>query len=221
MKQSATQTSVTTLSLLVMLILGGLYVVSPAEEADPVFTSLYVQGDNVNVRADADGKSAVLKRMNTGENCDIVERGKVETIGGKQDFWYRIKLYDVKASKTGWVFGAFTSLRQGGRIKLVMVFDGCRADSNNFSHKLFRDQSGKQWDFSDTGHNFGEYELCAEGKNIEGNPTEVGKKEYVGKKFEVSVNNLTFRPSCLWSPEECSKLKAESRPSVIFLRMIK
>ncbi|MBN1532473.1 MAG: SH3 domain-containing protein [Spirochaetes bacterium] len=222
MKPSAKGIAIVSLSFFSIVLLGGLCMVSLAQEADPVLKNLDIQGNSVNVRANADVKTAVVKRMNTGDVAEVIEKGKEETIGGKRDYWYRIKFYDGSASKTGWVFGAFTSLKQEGRKRLTMVFEGCTADSNNFSHKLFRELSGKKWDFSDTGHNFGAYELCIAAVDKDGNPSEAGAKEYVGKRFEVVLNDLLVTPSCMWEPEVCKReMKAYTRPSVIYLRLIK
>jgi hypothetical protein len=213
--------AVSALSVLSIILLSGLYMASRAQDADPVFKRLDIQGYNVNIRAEADAKSAVLEKANYREAFQVIERGKAEAIGGKEDYWYKVQLLhvDPNAPKSGWIFGAFTSLRQEGRKKLVMTFEGCTSDYNGFVHRHFKEQSGKKWDIYDQGHNFIDYELCA---TIKGSDNQEGDKRYVGKRFEVVMNDIIDPPFCKKSPEECGKMsKAYSKPKVIFLRLVK
>ncbi|MBK9450341.1 MAG: SH3 domain-containing protein [Bacteroidetes bacterium] len=68
---------------------------------------LMIAGENVNVRSAPDVKSEnKIFQLNTGDVCKILERGEMDEIGGKLDYWYKIS---SPAGKTGWVFGTFTS----------------------------------------------------------------------------------------------------------------
>jgi len=49
----------------------------------------------------------VLFQLNKGDVCTLLEKGKLEKIGDKTDYWYKINYNKM----TGWVFGAFTSLK--------------------------------------------------------------------------------------------------------------
>lgn len=66
---------------------------------------LMIMGDDVNVRSTPAVGENKLFKLNSGQVCDILEKGNQETVGGKTDHWYRIS----SGGKTGWVFGTFTS----------------------------------------------------------------------------------------------------------------
>jgi uncharacterized protein YgiM (DUF1202 family) len=67
---------------------------------------LMITGDNVNVRSEPDSKADnKVFQLNTGDVCKILERGEMDEIGGKLDYWYRISA----KGQNGWVFGVFTS----------------------------------------------------------------------------------------------------------------
>ncbi len=68
-----------------------------------------IEGDDIWVRSQpTDGE--VLMKLNNGTKCELLQKGKQETINGVTDFWYQIK-YD---EKTGWVFGSQTNLKNVG-----------------------------------------------------------------------------------------------------------
>lgn len=67
---------------------------------------LMIQGENVNVRSAPDVKQEnKVFQLNTGDVCRILERGEMDEIGGKLDYWYKISA----KGQSGWVFGTFTS----------------------------------------------------------------------------------------------------------------
>lgn len=67
---------------------------------------LMIQGESVNVRSSAEvTPDNKVFQLNSGDICSILERGEMEEIGGKLDYWYKISFN----GKTGWVFGTFTS----------------------------------------------------------------------------------------------------------------
>jgi uncharacterized protein YgiM (DUF1202 family) len=67
---------------------------------------LMVTGDNVNVRSAPDVKQDnKVFQLGSGDICKIIERGEMDEIGGKLDYWYKISA----KSQTGWIFGTFTS----------------------------------------------------------------------------------------------------------------
>lgn len=69
-----------------------------------------ITGTNVNIREQPNTNAAVLFQVNPIDQLTLLEKGNVETIGGKTDHWYRVK---TQNQKEGWVFGTFTSLKQG------------------------------------------------------------------------------------------------------------
>lgn len=66
---------------------------------------LMITGDNVNVRSEPKLGENKLFQLSSGVVCTILERGLMEEVGGKSDYWYRVSA----DGKSGWVFGTFTS----------------------------------------------------------------------------------------------------------------
>ncbi len=50
----------------------------------------------------------IIQGLANGQVCKLIKKGKQETMGGKTDYWYEV---NADGSK-GWVFGAYTSLKQ-------------------------------------------------------------------------------------------------------------
>lgn len=69
---------------------------------------LVIIGTNVNLRVEPNLKAVRIRQLKTNDTCEIIEKGKQETIDGTTDFWYKIK----HKTKEGWIFGAFTSIKQ-------------------------------------------------------------------------------------------------------------
>lgn len=76
------------------------------EDAKPKF--LVINGTNVNLRVEPNLKAIRIRQLKTNDTCEILEKGKQETIDGTTDFWYKIR----HKTKEGWIFGAFTSIKQ-------------------------------------------------------------------------------------------------------------
>ncbi len=68
-----------------------------------------IVGNKVNVRESPNTGAKVLFQLEMRDVCDLLEKGSKEKIGDKMDYWYKISINN----KTGWVFGAFTSVAQG------------------------------------------------------------------------------------------------------------
>jgi SH3-like domain-containing protein len=68
---------------------------------------LVIQGSNVNMRVDPSTNAVRIKQLKTGDTCEIVEKGKKDTVNDVVDFWYKIK----RKTKEGWIFGEFTSIK--------------------------------------------------------------------------------------------------------------
>ncbi len=67
---------------------------------------LIIEGENIWIRSKPSNGKVIMK-LNTGDKCKILEKGKQETIMGVTDFWYKIEFN----GKTGWVFGSQTSMK--------------------------------------------------------------------------------------------------------------
>ena len=69
--------------------------------------TLVIQGSNINLRVAPKLDAVRIKQLKTGDTCEVLEKGKKQTIDDKTDYWYRIRF----KSKEGWIFGAFTSIK--------------------------------------------------------------------------------------------------------------
>jgi len=77
------------------------------EVSENTETYLTIVGKDIWVReTPTDGE--VVMKLNDGDKCKILEKGKQETIKGTSDNWYKIE-FD---GKQGWVFGSQTSVKQ-------------------------------------------------------------------------------------------------------------
>jgi len=65
-----------------------------------------ITGKNIWVRSEPSTGEVVMK-LNDGDTCRLLEKGKREIVKGIEDNWYKIKFHD----KAGWVFGSQTSFR--------------------------------------------------------------------------------------------------------------
>jgi len=66
---------------------------------------LTIQGKDIWIR-DLPATGKVVLKLNEGDNCKIIEKGKLEMIKGRPDYWYKI----VYNQTEGWVFGSQTNL---------------------------------------------------------------------------------------------------------------
>lgn len=69
--------------------------------------NLEIIGKNIWIRSEPT-TGAVIMKLNTGNKCKLIEKGKQETIKDNTDFWYKISFND----KIGWVFGTQTNIKQ-------------------------------------------------------------------------------------------------------------
>ncbi|NTW33006.1 MAG: SH3 domain-containing protein [Bacteroidetes bacterium] len=76
-----------------------------AEKSFPKY--LVIHGTNVNLRVSPDLKAVRIRQLKTNDTCEIIEKGKKETIDEKTDYWYKIK----HKTKEGWIYGAFTNIK--------------------------------------------------------------------------------------------------------------
>ncbi len=79
--------------------------VKKIEEQFPKY--LVIQGTNVNMRTAPKLDAVIIKQLKTNDTCEVLEKGKKQTVTDKIDYWYKIKF----RNKEGWVFGAFTSIK--------------------------------------------------------------------------------------------------------------
>ena len=70
--------------------------------------SLVIQGTNINMRVTPKLDAVIIKQLKTNDTCEVLEKGIKQTVSDKTDYWYKIKF----KNKEGWIFGAFTSIKQ-------------------------------------------------------------------------------------------------------------
>ena len=75
------------------------------KEADKI-NYLTIIGDNIWVR-DFPSTGEVIMKLNSGDKCEVLERGKFEEIRNMYDYWYKIKCN----GKIGWVYGSQSNLK--------------------------------------------------------------------------------------------------------------
>lgn len=68
--------------------------------------TLSIVGENIWVRSSPSTGDVVMK-LNTGDKCEILEKGKFEEIRDMYDFWYKIRFN----GQVGWVYGSQTNLK--------------------------------------------------------------------------------------------------------------
>lgn len=78
------------------------------EETEKESDVLVIEGENIWVRNKPSTGEVVMK-LNNGDKCKIIEKGKKEQIRDMVDYWYKISYND----KEGWVFGSQTNLKTG------------------------------------------------------------------------------------------------------------
>ncbi len=66
---------------------------------------LIIHGKDIWVR-DVPTTGKVVTKLNEGDKCQIFEKGKLESIKGRPDYWYKIDFNNNQ----GWVFGSQTDL---------------------------------------------------------------------------------------------------------------
>jgi hypothetical protein len=73
------------------------------EEQKSVFLIIY--GKEIWIR-DIPSTGKVILKLNEGDECKILEKGKLEIIQGRPDYWYKIEFNKTE----GWVFGSQTDI---------------------------------------------------------------------------------------------------------------
>jgi hypothetical protein len=64
---------------------------------------LIIHGKDIWVR-DLPSTGKVVLKLNEGDKCKILEKGKMEILKGRPDYWYKIEFNKLE----GWVFGSQT-----------------------------------------------------------------------------------------------------------------
>jgi hypothetical protein len=71
-------------------------------------TELTIEGKDIWIRTEPIIGDVIFK-LNSGNECKIIEKGEKDQIIDRIDYWYKIDF----EGKTGWVFGAQTNIKTG------------------------------------------------------------------------------------------------------------
>lgn len=74
---------------------------------------LIIEGKDIWVR-EIPVTGEVIMKLNSGDTCDIIEKGEEVQLKDMLDYWYKIKFNDT----VGWVFGSQTNLKTGKVIEI-------------------------------------------------------------------------------------------------------
>ncbi len=69
-------------------------------------STLIIKGSKVNIRSNPSVLGNVFMQLNSGDICEIIEKGNLENVNGISDYWYKIRFN----GQIGWVYGNFTNL---------------------------------------------------------------------------------------------------------------
>lgn len=88
------------------------------EEAieDNIPAMLVIEGRDIWIR-DEPSTGNVIMKLNTGDTCEVLEKGGSEAIRGMRDYWYKIR----HKGKVGWVYGYQSSVRQGSSLLILAI----------------------------------------------------------------------------------------------------
>lgn len=89
-------------------------------------STLKIVGEEIWIR-EYPTEGEVVMKLNDGEICEVLKRGKKETVNGVTDYWYKIK-HD---SKEGWVFGSQTSLKDPNLTENTNKTENNNTNTNN------------------------------------------------------------------------------------------
>jgi hypothetical protein len=145
---------------------------------------------NVNVRTQPMVDSKAVTQLHLFDSVEILlKRKKLETISKKRDYWYKIS----KDNKPlGWVFGAYTSLKLEGQKTSVFKFNDY--SFGDLEHLIFTNiKTEKEIDFGQGYNNLNEYNFTSINLKDE---EYTGNKEYIGKKFKITFNNILSNIFC-------------------------
>lgn len=109
----------------------------PVYETDPNIElndtpQLIIEGKDIWIR-DEPVTGDVLMKLNTGDICEVLEKGKKVQVRDMLDHWYKINFNDT----VGWVFGSQTNLKTGETIDVtefstfLAEFIGAYKDNTN------------------------------------------------------------------------------------------
>lgn len=72
---------------------------------------LTIKGAHVNMRMQPNTDSEVIMILESGTECEILEKGKKEKIDGKTSNWYKVHYKD----KDGWIFGSLATVKKNSK----------------------------------------------------------------------------------------------------------
>ncbi|PLX18220.1 MAG: hypothetical protein C0599_12555 [Salinivirgaceae bacterium] len=108
---------------------------------------LTIEGDQIWVRSTPKTGEVIMK-LDDGVVCDLLQKGEEEIIRGHKDYWYKIE----NDGKTGWVFGAQTSLKRIASIDDIELFLDFFLKTYYYGNNLEKMIVTKNWKTSHFAH---------------------------------------------------------------------
>lgn len=170
-------------------------------------SDLMVIQKNVNVRASESTTSEILVLLKQFDEVNVLSRGKKDVINGITDYWYKIS---YERGKAGYVFGEYTSLKLSGQKIIAVSFTDCVM--GDLFHLMFDD-----YDFGEGKNNLMGYELCITDPNSDFDD-EIANPKYIGKKFELVINDLVSKTYC--DPPDNYDICIKNVPTIVSIKMM-
>ncbi len=157
-----------------------------------VKTAIMIEGDKVNFREKPDLKSSLINQLNTSDKVMMLEKGKQQKIGNLNDFWYKIEY----KGKTGWVYGAFTSLRlkapEKPKNEGVAIGEILRIVGDDYYMIRIRNARGEEESFDLRGDFEGSENIDLDGEGSIGEKVKIYYKD-IEEYFEPAGGMTEFR----------------------------
>jgi hypothetical protein len=179
--------------IMIFILFFPIYVISQKE--------LIVQSDKVNIRKSPNTSDEVTHKAKRFDRFIILEKIAESAINGITDNWYKIQIGNTK---TGYIFGHFTSLKREGQVNKEMTLND--VSFSDCFHVIF-----DEIDFGDGQNEYNLYEDIIEDANRE-------SKIYIGKKFMITYNDLFSLVSEYCNPD--LPQKEILTPTILQIKMI-
>ncbi len=170
-------------------------------------SDIMVMQKNVNVRASESTSSEIVILLKQFDEVKVLRKGKKDLINNITDYWYKIA---YEQGKTGYVFGAYTSLKLSGQKTIVVPFTECAMGD------LFHLQFG-EYNFGNGNNNLMGYELCITDPDSDFED-ETANPIYIGKLFELVINELVNKVYC--DPPMSYDLCIKNVPTIISIKLV-
>lgn len=145
---------------------------------------LTIEGENIWVRS-TPSTGEVIMKLNNGDMCEVLEKGKFEEIRNMYDYWYKIK-YN---GQIGWVYGSQSNLKTGytyaDAVNKKLIKPSESAQNSPKSIQAFFSE------YTSTNNNLNRFVHSTAGLYILNNP---GSMCYGSKSSSISIKQFGIQP---------------------------